>query len=218
MRNETSERGVAFVLDLSERKRAEAAASESERRYREAQLELEHANRVAVTGQLTASIAHEVNQPTTAVVASAEAALRWLDRQPPELDAVRQALVRVVQNGIRASEVIGRIRDLIKKKAPRRDRLAINGIIQEVIELTQAEAARRQVSVQTAFAEGLPEVVGDRVELQQVAVNLILNAIEAMSGTPEGARELLIRTANSDSEGILVAVTDSRSGTAAGKS
>ncbi|SDS53730.1 AAA family ATPase [Bradyrhizobium canariense] len=206
------EQAVAFVLDLSERKRAEAEARESERRYREAQMELAHANRVAVMGQLTASIAHEVNQPTTAVVASAQAALRWLDRRPPELEQVRQALGRIVQNGMRASEVIERIHDLIKKKPPRKDSLAINAIIGEVIELTQAEAARNNVSVQTAFTDGLPEVVGDRVELQQVAANLILNAIEAMSGTTEGPRELLIRTAMADCDGVLVAVIDSGPG------
>jgi PAS domain S-box-containing protein len=207
--DEQRDEGVAFVLNLSELKRAEAEARESEQRYREAQLELAHANRVAVTGQLTASIAHEVNQPTTAVVASAEAALRWLGRQPPELEGVRQALVRIVQNGIRASEVIGRVRDLIKKKPPRKDCLAINAVIREVIELTQGEAARNQVTVRTAFANGLPDVVGDRVELQQVAVNLILNAIEAMSETTQGERELLIRTAKADRDGVLVAIMDS---------
>ena len=209
---------VAFVLDLSERKRAEAEARESEQRYREVQMELAHANRVAVVGQLTASIAHEVSQPNTAVVASAQAALHWLDRRPPELEQIRQALVRVIQNGIRASEVIERIRDLVKKRPPRKDRLAINAIIGEVIELIQAEAARSSVSIQTVFTDGLPEVVGDRVELQQVAVNLTLNAIEAMGATTEGPRELMIRTAAADGDGVLVAVMDFRSRTVAGKS
>jgi predicted ATPase/signal transduction histidine kinase len=195
-----------------ERSRAEAEARESEQRYREAQLELGHANRVAVIGQLTASIAHEVNQPTTAVVASAEAALRWLERQPPELEAARQGLARVIQNGIRASEVIARIRDLIKKKPPKKDCLAINGVMYEVIELTQAEAASNHVSVRTAFADGLPTILGDRVELQQVAVNLMLNAIEAMSETTQGDRELLIRTTAADRDGVLVAIMDSGPG------
>jgi PAS domain S-box-containing protein len=209
---EQHDQGVGFVLDLSEQRRAEAEANESDARYREALLELEHANRVAVIGQLTASIAHEVSQPTTAVIASAEAALRWLNRQSPELDQVRQGLARIIQNGMRASEVIDRIRDLIKKKPPRKDCLTINGIMQEVIELTRTEAVGKQVSVQTEFAEGLPEVAGDRVELQQVAVNLILNAIEAMGGTSEGPRELLIRTAKTDRDGVLVAVMDSGPG------
>jgi PAS domain S-box-containing protein len=206
------QQAVAFVLDLSQRKRAEAEAHESERRYREVQMELAHANRVAVMGQLTASIAHEVNQPNTAVITSAQAALRWLDRQPPELMRARQALTRVIQNGIRASEVIERIRDHVKRKPPRLDNLAINEVVREVIELTQAEAGRNGVSVQTAFSECLPEVPGDRVELQQVAVNLILNAIEAMSETTEGTRELFIRTTRADRDGILVAVADSGPG------
>jgi PAS domain S-box-containing protein len=210
--DEQRDQGVTFVLDLSERKRAETEARESERRYREAQLELAHANRVAVTGQLTASIAHEVNQPTTAVIASAEAALRWLDRRPPRLDAVRQALVRIVQNSIRASEVIGRVRDLIKKKPPKTDLLSINAIMGEVIELTQAEAAANRVSVRATFVEHLPEVVGDKVELQQVAVNLILNAIEAMGETTDGPRELLVRTAKTDDKNIVVAVVDTGPG------
>jgi PAS domain S-box-containing protein len=206
------QQAVAFVLDLSERKRAEAEARESEQRYREVQMELAHANRVAVMGQLTASIAHEISQPNTAVIASAQAALHWLDRQSPELKRARQALTRVIQNGIRASEVIERIRDHVKKKAPRIDRLAINAVVREVIELTQTEAERNSVSVRTAFAEGLPEVPGDRVELQQVAVNLILNAIEAMSETTEGTRELLIRTTRAGCDGVLVAVMDSGPG------
>jgi PAS domain S-box-containing protein len=206
------QQAVAFVLDLSERKRAEAEARESEQRYREVQMELAHANRVAVMGQLTASIAHEISQPNTAVIASAQAALHWLDRQSPELKRARQALTRVIQNGIRASEVIERIRDHVKKKAPRIDRLAINAVVREVIELTQTEAERNSVSVRTAFAEGLPEVPGDRVELQQVAVNLILNAIEAMSETTEGTRELLIRTTRTGCDGVLVAVMDSGPG------
>jgi PAS domain S-box-containing protein len=210
--NERHDEGVAFVLDLSERKRTEAEARESERRYREAQMELAHANRIAVMGQLTASIAHEVSQPNAAVVASAQAALRWLDRRPPGLEQVRRALDRVVQNGMRASEVIERVRDLVKKKPPRKYRLPINPVIREVIELTKTEAARNRVSVQTAFAEQLPDVLGDRVELQQVAVNLILNAIEAMSGATEGSRELLIRTTKTDGDGVLVAIVDSGPG------
>src|SRR5689334_11361614 len=175
-------------------------------------MELEHASRVAVMGQLTASIAHEVSQPNTAVVASAQAALHWLDRKPPEMEGVRQALARIIQNGMRASDVIERIRDLVKKKPPRKDRLAINPIIREVIELTQVEAAKNRVAVLTEFAAELPEVVGDRVELQQVAVNLILNAIEAMSGTAEGSRKLVIRTAVADGGGALVSVMDSGPG------
>ena len=206
------EQGVAFVLDLSERKRAETEAIENELRYREAQMELAHANRVAVMGQLTASIAHEVNQPNTAIIASAQAALRWLERDQPGLEQVRNALVRVVQNSIRSSEVIERIRELIKKAPPRRDSLAMNEVIGNVVELTQSEAARNGVSVRTEFAERLPTVIGDRVELQQVAVNLILNGIEALEQTREDERELLIRTAAADSNSVLVSIADSGPG------
>jgi PAS domain S-box-containing protein len=206
------EQGVAFVLDLSERRRAEIEARENEQRYREAQMELAHANRVAVMGQLTASIAHEVNQPNTAVIASAQAALRWLERGAPGLEQARNALTRVVQNSIRSSEVIERIRDLIKKTPPNRDSLAINRVIGHVVELTQFEAARNGVSVRTAFADRLPNAIGDRVELQQVVVNLILNAIEAMSGTEERTRELVIRTARADSDSVLIVIADSGPG------
>jgi PAS domain S-box-containing protein len=212
--NKEHDEGVAFVVDLSEPKRAEAEARESERRYQEAQMELSHANRVAVMGQLTASIAHEVNQPNTAVIASAQAALRWLERDPPGLEQVRNALTRVVENSIRSSEVIERIRELIKKAPPKRDSLPINEIIRNVLDLTRTEAARKGVSVRTAFGERLPVVIGDRVELQQVAVNLILNAIEAMEEMREDERELLIRTARADSDSVLVSIADSGPGLA----
>jgi PAS domain S-box-containing protein len=206
------ERGVAFVLDLSERKRAQDEAIDSERRFREAQMELAHANRVAVMGQLTASIAHEVSQPTNAILADAQAGLHWLEHQPPELDSARDALGHVVQNGMRAREVIERIRELIKKKPARRDRLDINSVISEVVELTKTDAARSGALVRTAFADGLAEVAGDRVELQQVTVNLILNGLEAMSDITDRPRELLIRTAIAASGDVFVGVTDSGPG------
>jgi PAS domain S-box-containing protein len=126
--------GVAFLLDLTERKQAEAEALESERRYHEMQMELAHANRVATMGQLTASIAHEVNHPIAATITNAEAGLRWLDRQPPQLDEVREVLAFIVKDGHRASNVVGRLRDLFTKTAPRMERLDINGAIAEVIE------------------------------------------------------------------------------------
>lgn len=185
---------------------------ERELRYREAQMELAHANRVAVMGQLTASIAHEVNQPNTAVISSAQAALTWLNHQPPALQQARKALTRVVENSVRSSEVIGRIRDIVKKAPPKRDALAINDVIGQVIELTQVEAARNRVSIRTAFADRLPNVIGDRVELQQVTLNLILNGVEAMSETAGAKRDLLIRTARADDESVLVSIADSGPG------
>jgi C4-dicarboxylate-specific signal transduction histidine kinase len=192
---------------LSERKRAEAEARESERRYRDMQMELAHANRVATMGQLTASIAHEVKQPIGATVSNAQAALRWLAREPPDLEEVREALAHIVQDGKRAGDVVGRIRDLIKKAPPRGDRFDINTAIREVIGLTRGEALKTGVAVRTELAGGLPLIQGDRVQLQQVMLNLIVNAIEAMSGMDEGPRELLISTAKEGSD-VRVAVRD----------
>jgi PAS domain S-box-containing protein len=197
--------GVSFVLDLSERKRAEEA-------LRVVQMELAHANRVATMGQLTASIAHEVNQPIAATVANAEAALRWLDHRPPDLDELRQAVARIVKEGHRAGEVIGRIRALVNKAPPLKDRLNINEAIREVIELTRGETVKNDVSVRTDLADGLPLIYGDRVQLQQVLLNLIINAVEAMADVSKGARELLIRTREAEAGYVLVAVRDSGPG------
>jgi PAS domain S-box-containing protein len=206
--------GVAFVIDLTDRKRAEAAVRESERRYREAQVELAHANRVATMGQLTASIAHEVNQPITAMVTNAQAALLWLDRRPPHLQDVRRALGLIVKAGIRAGEVIARIRALIRKAPPRKDRVEINAAIREVVALTSGETVKSGISVQTQFADGLPLIQGDRVQLQQVMLNLIINAVEAMSATSEAKRELVISTGKTELDGVVVAVRDSGPGLA----
>jgi C4-dicarboxylate-specific signal transduction histidine kinase len=189
----------------------EAEARESEQRYREVQLELAHANRVATTGQLTASITHEVNQPLTAAVTYALAARRFLSAEPPNLHEVDNALSLVVKEGNRAGEVVGRVRALIKKAPPRKDAVAINDAILEVIALTRTEAANNSVSVQTQLAEGLPHVQGDRVQLQQVLLNLIINAIEAMRDVGEQERELLISTRN-EPDGVSVEVRDSGPG------
>ena len=206
------DQGVAFVLDLSERKQAEEKLRESERRYREAQMALAHANRVTTMGQLTASIAHEVNQPIAATVTSAQAALRWLDRDPPELEEVRQALDIIVKDSKRAGDVIGRVRALFKKVAPRYEQLDMNEAILEVIEVTRNELLRNRVSLQTRLAQGLPLIRGDRIQLQQVILNLIMNALEAMSDAINGSRDLVISTAADASNGVLVAVRDSGPG------
>src|ERR1700736_4641922 len=212
--DQSGKQGVSFVLDLTERKRAEAEARESERRYREVQMELAHANRVATMGQLTASIAHEVNQPIAATVTNAQAAQRWLDRQPPHLEETRQALARIVNNGIRAGDVLDRIRALIKKVPARTDGFDINDAIIDVVALTRGELSSNGVLLQTQFAQGLPLIQGDRVQLQQVILNLIVNAVQAMCGVAEGPRELLVTTARSEPNGVLVAVKDSGPGLA----
>ena len=204
---EAGSQGVAFVLDLTERRRAEEA-------LRDAQMQLAHANRLETLGQLTASIAHEVNQPIAATLTNAQAGLRWLRLDPPDLDEARQALDRIVRDGARAGVVVQRIRNLVKKAPHRDDRIEINAAIREVIEFTGSEAMKNGVSVRTELAEGFPPVRGDRVELQQVVLNLTLNAIEAMSGMREGPRELLIATGKTEAGDILVAVRDSGPGLA----
>jgi C4-dicarboxylate-specific signal transduction histidine kinase len=197
---------VDTEIDVTERKRAEEA-------YREAQLALAHANRVATMGHLTASITHEVNQPIAAARNNACAALNFLDKNPPDLGEVREALGCVVGDADRAGDIIGRIRDHIKKVPARKDAVAIDDAILEVIALTRAEAANNSVSVRTQFAEGLPCVQGDRVQLQQVMLNLIVNAIQAMSGIGEGSCELQISIDAVPSEGsVRVGVRDTGPG------
>jgi PAS domain S-box-containing protein len=209
--DEQRDQGVAFVLDLTDRKRAEAEARESERRYGEMQMEVAHANRAATMGQLTASIAHEVSQPVAAAATNAAAALNWLGARPPNLKEARVTLGHIVKNAHRAGDVIGRIRELINKAPSRNEQVDLNEAIREAIDLTRGETEKNDAAVHTALAEGLPLVKGDRVQLQQVIINLIGNAVEAMSRTSEGTRELLISTRKSGPD-VLVAVRDSGPG------
>jgi len=202
---------TAIIRAEASLRAAEAEARESEQRYRKAQLELAHANRVATMGQLTASITHEVNQPITAAVTYALAARRFLSTEPPNFREVDDALSLIVKEGNRAGEVVGRIRALIKKAPARKDAVEINDAILEVIALTRTEAANNSVSVRTQLAEDLPRVQGDRVQLQQVLLNLIINAIEAMRDVGEEERELLISTRN-EPDGVSVEVRDSGPG------
>jgi len=184
-------------------------------RLRDAQEQLAHLDRLACVGQVAASIAHEVKQPITATRIDAQAALRWLDQKPPDLEEVRQALNSIVKDSNRASEVVERIRALIKKAPPQKDRFEINAAIREVIELTHTEVVKNTISLRTELADCLLIVQGDRVQLQQVILNLIINAIEAMSGVSEGKRELLIGTGNDESRSVLVRIGDSGPGLAA---
>ena len=205
-------RGVAFIVDLTERKRAESKARENEQRYREVELALAHANRVATMGQLTASITHEIRQPIAAAVTNAQAAMRWLGARTPDLDEVRQALVRIVDDGTRANQVIGRIRALVKNAPVRHERVAIDEAIREVLDLTRSELVKQNVAVHAQLEERLPPVHGDRVQLQQVMLNLIINAVEAMSSVGDGQRVLLISAARHTPDGVLIAVGDSGPG------
>ena len=211
---ESGNEGLAFVLDLTERKRAERDVKLGTEALREMRLQLEHANRLATMGQLTASIAHEVNQPIGASVTNAQAALRWLDGPKPDLEEARQALGRIVRDGDRAGAVVGRIRDLVKKAPPRKDLVEINSAIREIIEVTWNEALKNGVSVQTELAEDLPVIHGDRVELQQVLLNLIINAVEAMRDVSEGPRDVLVMSAKTEADEVLVSVRDSGPGIA----
>jgi PAS domain S-box-containing protein len=203
----TPHEGVGFVLDLTDRKRVERA-------YTQVQTELAHANRVATMGHLTASIAHEINQPIGAAITYANAALNWLGRQSPNLEEVRRALGLIVEADIRAGDVIDRIRALVKKAPARKDRVEINEAILEIVELTRREMVKNAISMHMQLAESLPAVQGDRVQLQQVILNLLINAIDAMSEMSEGPRELLISTQSTELEGVLLAVCDTGPGLA----
>ena len=187
--------------EIIERGRAEEA-------LQQAQAELARVTRVLTLGEMTASIAHEINQPLAAVVTNASAGLRWLAGQTPNPEEARLALRRIINDGNRASEIIGRIRALTKKTAPRQDRLDLNEIVLEVIALARGELHRNRVSLQTRLSQDLPPVLGDRVQLQQVILNLIVNGTEAMSGVSEGARKLLVSSGRDEADGVLVAVRD----------
>jgi C4-dicarboxylate-specific signal transduction histidine kinase len=202
---------IGVLVDITDRRRAEGAL----RNAHEMQMQLAHANRVATMGQLTASIAHEVTQPIAATLADAQAALRWLGAQSPNLEEVREALDSIVRDANRAGEVIGRIRALIRKAPRRKDSVDINEAIREVIELTRGEVVKNGVSVCTELPDGLPLIEGDRVQLQQVVLNLIVNAVQALGTLADGTRELLITTAQAKPHEVLVAVKDSGAGLAA---
>jgi PAS domain S-box-containing protein len=200
--------GVAFVLDLTERKHAEEA-------LRKAQAELAHVTRVTTLGELTASIAHEVNQPLAAVVNAAAACLRWLDGSTPNLDEARRAVDWIIKEGNRASEVIRRVRALASKTDIEKVPLDINDAVKEVIALVEHEMDGHRVSLRIELAPALPMILGDRVQLQQVIINLVMNGIEAMQSVTDRPRELVIQSQQDETRRVLVTVTDSGVGISA---
>jgi PAS domain S-box-containing protein len=201
--DEKRDRGVAYVLDLTERKEAEEKLRESERRYREAQEELAHVTRVTTLGELTASIAHEVNQPLAGVLANAEACLLWLDRETPNLDGARRSVEWIIQDANRAGDVIRRVRGLLKKSDAQKTPLNINDVVNDGIALVQRELLSHQVSLRMDLAPVAPVVLADRVQLQQVIINLVINGIEAMQAVTERPRELAIRTHRNEQQGVV---------------
>ena len=193
---------LAIVRDITERKQAE----QERERLRELEAELAHINRVNVIGEMTASIAHEINQPLSGVVSNGEACLLWLGADSPNLEEAREAVRRIVRDGTRAGEIISRIRGLVKKSSLPKTKLDLNETVREVIALLADEAKRRKITIQTEFAEVLGPVVGDRVQLQQVVVNLVMNAMDAMRDTV--SKRLRITTSNGEPGQVCVAVQD----------
>jgi PAS domain S-box-containing protein len=192
---------VAVVRDITERKRAEEA-------LRQTQAELAHVTRVMTMGALTASIAHEVNQPLAAVVTNGNACLRWLARAEPDLEEARAAVERIIRDGHRASEVIRRMRALAQRTDPQTAWLDLNDVIHEVIALVHSEVRQQRGVLRTELAAALPPVLGDRIQLQQVILNLVINGIEAMQAVTDRPREVRIRSQRHEADNVLVAVQD----------
>lgn len=178
----------------------------------EVQSELTHVTRVMTLGELTASIAHEVNQPLAAIVTNGNATLRWLAGATPNLSEARQAVERIIKDSYRASAVISRIRALVKKQPPRNDLVDLNEMIVEVFALAQNEARRNRVSLKQQLRHDLPQVRGDRVQLQQVILNLIINGLEAIAKSQNGTRELLVKSDQDEADNVRIAVSDSGEG------
>jgi C4-dicarboxylate-specific signal transduction histidine kinase len=194
---------VGTVMDVTERKRAE----EERERLRQAHADLARVNRVTTMGELTASLAHEVNQPIAASVTDANTCLRWLTRDQPDLDEARAAAMRVVKDGTRAAEIVSRIRLLFQKGSLERELVDVNEVIREMMVLLSHETSRYSVAVRMDLAADLPPVMGDRVQLQQVMMNLIMNSIDAMKDV-DGTRELAIKSQLGQNEQLTVSISD----------
>ncbi|MFM0149468.1 GAF domain-containing sensor histidine kinase, partial [Paraburkholderia sp. RL18-085-BIA-A] len=213
------EHGVGFVLDLTERKEAEAelaarrtAAKRAEEQLQELQVELAHATRVTTLGELSASIAHEVGQPLGAIVTSGEACLRWLSHRTPQPEEVRACVQHMIGEGRRASEIVRRIRTLTTRAAPQKTQLELNDVVNEVVLLVQREVLNHRISLRLKLASDLPPLLGDRVQLQQVLINLVINGIQAMADICDDSRELLIESRRDNNGHVVVAVQDSGPG------
>jgi C4-dicarboxylate-specific signal transduction histidine kinase len=201
--------GVAFVIDMTDRKRADEKLRASEQRLLDAQRELAHVTRVTTLGELTASISHEVSQPLAAVLNAAAACRRWLDGGTPNLDEARSAADWIIKESHRASEVIRRVRALANKTDPEKVPLDINDVVKEAVALVQREMDSHRVLLRIKLAPALPLILGDRVQLQQVIINLVMNGIEAMQSVTNRPRELVIRSQPDETRRVLVTVTDS---------
>ena len=193
---------LVSIMDITERKRADEALHKT-------QAELAHVTRVATLGELTASIAHEVNQPLAAIVTNGNACLRWLAGDSPNLDEARETARRIIRDGNRAGDVIGRIRTLLRKTGTEKELLDMNQAVREVVALAEDEVRRNGVALRTELTGDLPPILGDRVELEQVVLNLIMNAIEAMSAIGDRPRELVVRTQSGEVDQVCVTVQDS---------
>ena len=207
-----TDKRIEMVTDFAAEAAIALQITRREREYREVQNELAHANRVATMGQLTASIAHELKQPLSAIMTRGETGLRWLRRQPPEIEKVAESFEQMIRDVTRASDVIDRIHSLVKKHAPRMEKLDINGAILEVVGLIQSEVIKNGVTARMDLAESLPHIRGDRVQLQQVILNLMINSIQAMSDMAGRERELYVTTEMIASEGVRVSVRDTGPG------
>lgn len=199
---------LSLARNITERKRAE----EEHLRLRELEVELAHINRLSMMGELATSIAHEVNQPLTGIVSNGSACLRLLDGNTPDLEEAREAVRDIVRDGKRAGDVIARIRALTKRTPPPRETFDLNQTIQDVLAIVSDEARRTNLVIHTRFADDLAPITGDRVQLQQVLLNLIMNAIEAMSGVNNRVRQIIITTRNVDPGQVQVTVEDSGTG------
>jgi C4-dicarboxylate-specific signal transduction histidine kinase len=207
-----TDRQISLFMDFAAQATIALESTRRARQYREMQSELAHANRVATMGQLTASIAHEIRQPIATARNNACAALNFLGRHPPDLSELKQTLDCIVADADRAGDIIGRIGSLIKKAPPRKEVVDLNAAILEVTALTHSEAVKTGVTVGTQLAGGLPRIQCDRVQLQQVILNLIVNAIQSMSDVEDGNRELHISTVSIEPEGVCVVVRDTGHG------